>query len=501
MTLLTVVVDDEAGTARLAELLAMILASGDVVALEGDLGAGKSAFARAVLRVLADDPHLEVPSPTFTLVQTYELAGLAVAHFDLYRLGDAGELDEIGFDHAIRTGVALVEWPDRASGALPAATLTVRIGEVGGPTGRIFELSGDPAVWGRRLDRSRRIRALVDGLGGPPAIRRRMAGDASARRFERVARPGAPPLVAMDWPRRPPQPPLRDGLAYPELVHVQDDPLAFAGMAAMLAGAGFAAPVLRAGDRAEGLLLVDDLGADGLVEDGRPVAGRFLAAAGVLAEKDATQFPPSAAVPGWGAWAPPAFDRRAMEVELSLLPDWYLPLAGGDAGDPGAADGFVEAWSPVLDRIGTLPRGLVLRDAISANLVWRGDRDGRARIGFVDIQDAMTGPEAYDIMSLVTDVRLDLPDDLVAAMLAGYRETRRRADAGFDPDGLPQAIALLSAQRNSKILGGFARLAVRDGKRGYLAHIPRVRRRVAAALAHPVLRPLRLWYERHRLLD
>ncbi len=499
MPLLELTVADEAGTRRLAEDLAMVLRPGDVVALAGDLGMGKSAFARALLRALADDPALEVPSPTFTLVQAYDLPGLSVAHFDLYRLGDPGELVEIGFDEAIRTGAALVEWPDRAAGALPPDSLRVLIEEDGGPEGRRFTLDGDPAAWAARLERTRRIRALLEAPGAPPAVRRRMAGDASARRFERVRR-GDERLVVMDWPRRPPQPALLDGLSYPELVHVQDDPLAFVAVAEALRGAGFVAPGLHAGDLAEGLLLVDDLGAEGLLAAGAPLPERFLAAAEVVAEKDATRFPREIDVPGRGRWRLPDFDARALAVELSLLPDWYLPLVSGQPADPAHRAEFLDLWAPLVEAIGRLPRGLVLRDVIAANLVWRGG-EGRARIGFLDLQDAMVGPEAYDLMSLVTDVRLDLADGLVADMRAAYRAVRRAGDPGFDDAGFEAALALTAAQRNSKILGGFARLAVRDGKRGYLDHLPRVRRRVAAALEHPVLRPLRLWYERHRCLD
>src|SRR4026207_1607054 len=88
---------DDAATTRLAEDLALALKAGDCLALSGDLGAGKSSLARALLRAMADDDELEVPSPTFTLVQSYELR-IPIHHFDLYRLSNAAELDELGFD-------------------------------------------------------------------------------------------------------------------------------------------------------------------------------------------------------------------------------------------------------------------------------------------------------------------------------------------------------------------------------------------------------------------
>ena len=108
----TLDLNDLSATHALAARLARLLRPGDAVLLEGPLGAGKSEFARAVLRAAAGDPTLEVPSPTFTLVQSYDLPAGAAHHFDLYRLDGPAGLDELGWDEALE-GIVLVEWPDR----------------------------------------------------------------------------------------------------------------------------------------------------------------------------------------------------------------------------------------------------------------------------------------------------------------------------------------------------------------------------------------------------
>jgi tRNA threonylcarbamoyladenosine biosynthesis protein TsaE len=111
----------------LAARLAPQLKAGDVVTLRGDLGAGKTAFARALINALSPTPQ-EVPSPTFTLVQTYELAHFMIWHFDLYRLQEK-EIDilELGWEEALQTGVSLVEWPERLGSLLPKDRLEIDI--------------------------------------------------------------------------------------------------------------------------------------------------------------------------------------------------------------------------------------------------------------------------------------------------------------------------------------------------------------------------------------
>lgn len=172
ITTRTIEAPDEAALASLAEDVAAVLAPGDVVALSGDLGMGKSVFARAALRALADDPDLDVPSPTFTIAQGYDLPRFPVLHADLYRLSGADDLTEIGFDAAMRSGVVLVEWPERAPEALPDDSLVVAIRPGVQGSGRTVTLSGETGRWGARLERTLRIRDLLAEAGLAEAERR-----------------------------------------------------------------------------------------------------------------------------------------------------------------------------------------------------------------------------------------------------------------------------------------------------------------------------------------
>lgn len=131
--------DDEA-TLAFGQELANMLQPGDIVSLEGELGAGKSALARATIRALAGDPELEVPSPTFALVQPYDTPRGPVLHADLYRLGDAAEADELGLlDNP--TAFILVEWAERAAQVAEAATIVIALSIPPGAVGRNMVLT------------------------------------------------------------------------------------------------------------------------------------------------------------------------------------------------------------------------------------------------------------------------------------------------------------------------------------------------------------------------
>ena len=141
---------DEAATGRLAAAVAARARVGDVIALAGGLGAGKTSFARAFLRARAGDAALEVPSPTFTLVQTYSLGPVGVWHFDLYRISDADDAIELGLDEALAEGICLIEWPDRLGSRLPRDRLDLALAYGATDRARVATLTGHGA-WAERI--------------------------------------------------------------------------------------------------------------------------------------------------------------------------------------------------------------------------------------------------------------------------------------------------------------------------------------------------------------
>ncbi len=485
---------DEARLTRIAELVALKVRAGDLITLNGDLGAGKTTFARSFIRALLDDLDAEVPSPTFTLVQSYPTPRIEVAHFDLYRLNSPDELDEIGFDEAVTGGVALVEWPERAEDRLHGNTLEVSLAPGDSADTRTVTLTADTG-WSARLERLREIESFLDVVPDPKVTLRYMQGDASTRAYARLTDAHRSQIL-MDSPRMPDGPPIRDGLPYSRIAHLAEDVTAFHAVREALAACGLNVPRIVKHDHARGFLLTEDFGDTTFgraLAEGVSQRTLWAAALDVLAALRAHAPAERLPVPGGGDHILHRFDRAALLIEVELLTDWYWPAVKGKPIPAQAKADFLRIWNAQIDWLETLPLGWVLRDYHSPNLMWPGD----GRVGVLDFQDSMRGPWAYDVVSLLQDARLDVPEDLERALLAGYRAKVSVREPDFDAAVFDTAYAILGAQRNTKLLGIFRRLSHRDGKHAYLAHIPRIWRYMERNLRHPALAELRGWLDTH----
>ena len=484
--------DDEAATIRLGEDLALALKAGDCLALSGDLGAGKSSLARAILRAMADDEALEVPSPTFTLVQSYDLR-IPVSHFDLYRLADGSELDELGFDEALQNGICLVEWPEMALDEMPADRVVLRLENEA--QGRRATITA-PLEKMRRIHRVLDIREFLSNAGYGTAARRFLTGDASLRAYEAVYPEGKPRAILMDWPPLPDGPAVLDGKPYPKVAHLAENAYPFVAIADELRHRGFATPKIFKVDYQQGILLIEDLGTEGVLDtDGRPMADRYLESVACLAHLHGTAFPQDIRVTPNHIHHIPDFDRTAMKMEARLVLDWHLPWKRGIPPTDAERDDYLAIWDELIDQLATAEKNLLLRDFHSPNIIWRAEREGIQKVGLIDFQDAMIGPTAYDLASIVQDARVTIEPDLFRDLMERYLEIRR-ADGGFDEPEFLKSWAIMSAQRNCKLAGLWVRLLQRDGKPGYLKHMPRTLSYLSVALEHEALAPLREWCAR-----
>jgi N-acetylmuramate 1-kinase len=486
---------DEAATLTLAAAQAAWLDPGDFVALSGDLGAGKTTFARGLIRALVEAPSLEAPSPTFTLMQVYDAPRGPVVHADFYRLRGPLELENLGWDEAIEGAVAIVEWPERIPEALPPDRLevTIRYDRSRGPDFRALEISGRGRMI-RRLARALSVETLLQAAGWSEARREFVQGDASVRLYERLTKPDGTTAILMVSPPRPEGPIIRFGKPYAAIAKLAPDIRSFLALAEGLRGLGFSAPKILAASVEDGLALIEDFGADTVVEDGVPNPVRYAEAVALIADLHAKPLPEALPV-GDELYRLPTYDIEAMLIEVELIVDWYAAAAVRTAVPSGARMQFLGLWRDILAPILAEPTTWTLRDFHSPNLHWLPERHGVARIGLIDFQDAVMGPPAYDLASLLQDARVDVPDDLEMRLIAFYVRRRSLADPAFDAERFAASYAAMAAQRATKILGLFARLDKRDGKPQYLRHLPRIERYLMKDLAHPLLAPLALWYQ------
>lgn len=310
-------------------------------------------------------------------------------------------------------------------------------------------------------ERDATIRDFLARAGWAAAVRTPLAGDASSRRYERLDRAGDT-AVLMDAPGQT-----------PALER-------FAAVAAHLDACGLSAPRIWAQDVSQGLMLLEDFGdaryPELLAAEPAREGALFGAATGTLAALHARAAPIA-----------PDLGPATLTDQAGLAYDSYLPALGGERRGHGghggqkremqalmaAAFAALPPWTPVL----------ALRDFHAGNLFWLQGRDGPARVGLIDFQDAGLGHPLYDLVSLARDARRDVAPATVAAMQARYA-----AATGTDPGA---AWPLLAVQRNLRILGIFARLALEHGKPGYLDFLPRTWALMVEDLGHPSLSQLK----------
>lgn len=298
-----------------------------------------------------------------------------------------------------------------------------------------------------------------------------LAADASFRSYHRV-RLNERIAVLMDAP--PPQEDIRP----------------FVRIAKYLTLHGFSAPRILAEDEKRGFLLLEDLGDDTytrVLANGGDERMLYELAVDTLVELHQLSSPETAP-----AGTPP-YNMERLMAETALLIDWFFPAVSGEEAGVVARGDYEAVWGESLAAVAHRRETLVLRDFHVDNMMWLPGRNGIARCGLLDFQDAVVGARAYDLMSLIEDARRDIADDLYATLVARYLA----AFPDLAPEDLARDISLLGAGRHAKVIGIFTRLAKRDGKHQYLAHIPRVWRLLERSLAHPALAPVRHWFDLH----
>lgn len=316
-------------------------------------------------------------------------------------------------------------------------------------------------------NRSALADAFLAGTQWHRAWRAPLAGDASNRRYERITQSSGSTAVLMDAP--------------PDKGENTDS---FVQIARYLCDIGLSAPQILHSDPDNGFLLIEDLGDDlfarVLRADPALETPLYKAAVDALVHLHAHPAPPIE-----------RYDAPRTCALAALAYDWYVFGITGHS-DTAARDTFIQRFFPLLEAVDQEPPVLIQRDFHAENLLWLPQRAGPARVGLLDFQDAMLGHPAYDLVSILQDARRDVPAPLEADMIRYFLSQTPHRQGSF-----ARAYAVLSVQRNLRILGVFARLCLRDGKPHYVDLIPRVWTYLEASLRQPALAGL----GRHLLQD
>lgn len=322
-------------------------------------------------------------------------------------------------------------------------------------------------------DRIARRDAFLAEAGWGDATIAPLADDASFRRYDRLNLNGTT-AVLMDAP--PPHEDVRPFVSIGRFIKALD----------------LSAPDILAEDPDGGFLLLEDLGDATFTRvladpksHGVDENGLYAAAADTLATFQyramATPVPDGVR----------AYDPDVLMGEALLLPDWYVPAVRGEPCSDAERQRFIDAWSMPFEMMKYRDKVMVLRDFHVDNLVWLPERDGPARTGLLDFQDALAGHPSYDLMSLVEDARRDVSNAIAETCRSVFFD---RLSYLRTPD-FDAAFAALAAGRHAKVIGIFTRLCVRDGKGQYLDHIPRCWQLLESHLDHPSLKSVKAWFD------
>jgi len=307
------------------------------------------------------------------------------------------------------------------------------------------------------MTRTDQARRFVAASGWGSATVRPLAGDASNRRYDRLTTTDGKRAVLMDAP--------------PDK---GEDVRPFVQIAEYLTAQGLSAPAIYAQDPENGFLLIEDLGdrlfAREMAADPACQDTLYNGAVDVLVHLHAAQQPDL-----------PAYSSDITVPLAALAYDWYQSSIDGALNDT-AKSAFSAAFQKVIQPYDAGLNILIQRDYHAENLLWLPDRQGYARVGLLDFQDAMLGHRSYDLVSVLQDARRDVSPDTEGAMINRYIDS-----ADCDHDAFHTAYAVFGLQRNLRILGVFARLCLRDGKAHYVDLIPRVWGHVQTNLQHDAL--------------
>ena len=472
-------------TEALAKEVSLIIQKGDFISLIGPLGSGKTTLTKYIINNICEASQ-EVTSPTFTLSQTYPAKRSPITHYDLYRIEDYSDLEEIGFSETLEEGIVIIEWADKFSNKLPKNRLQIQIEDDGG-NNRIAHIKGYGS-WDKRLERNIHLNNFINQCNLEIIDKNWMQGDASERSYQRIITPDNSYVIMNHNQKKTKENPTK----------LAENFEAFILINYHLESLGIKVPKIFEVDTKNSFLLLEDLGniqyseinpnSDNIFDYYIPALESLILIQDSHHKKNLEY--------GGMRHTLNSYDNNIYLEELKLLVNWYWPYKKGTLCEIDAYNEYIDIWEALLSKI-SHSSTLTLRDFHSPNLLWIDSENGLRRCGIIDFQDALIGHPLYDLVSLTQDARINISSELEIQILNYYIELKYPEISEDLRMSLVQDYHIIATQRCCKILGVFARLAMSANRPEYLLHIPRIIGYIDRNFENQVLKDLSGWFKKN----
>lgn len=453
--------------------IAPIFEKGDLLALNGEIGSGKTTLTKHLINYLTATSIDKINSPTFNLCQTYSKDDLIISHYDFYRLDYLQEIEELDINDSIKNNFTIIEWANKFSSILPRDHIEIQINNKFHQREYKILFHGEYAK--KIIAHKNRLSFLSNSNFNIKKITN-MRGDASKRKYYRV-NDGKENFVLMDA--------SEDSINKTTTSETITDFIIFGKY---LEDIGLRVPKIYEFDIQKHLILEEDLGLTTYDELYSKLSFQDLINPAIesLLILVHSNYKNINDLDG-RAFEPKNFDEKVFINESKIFIDYYWPYVKNSICPEEKKYEFLSIIEKIYSDLST-DKTLVLRDYHSPNLHYLQNEKGHRKCALIDFQDALLGHPLYDLVSLAQDARFTISEDQERYIVDTFEDKFLFNDFQLSKSSLNEQYKILAIQRSLKILGIFARLSLLEGKNNYIIHMPRVvdyiRRSMDCSLLH-----------------
>lgn len=464
--------------AAFVRYLAPILEKGTLLALNGEIGSGKTTLSKYLINYLTSTRIEEISSPTFNLHQTYSNQDLIISHYDFYRIDTPHELEELDISDSIKNNVTIIEWANKFPSVLPKDHIEIQI--INKSDKRDYKIFFHGKYEKVILAHKNRLNFLSNsGLN----IRKitNMKGDASKRKYFRVY-DGVKNFVLMDASEE-----IRKKTKTTK--SIKD----FIIIDKYLDNIGLRVPKIYGYDIKNQLILEEDLGLTTYNElylklNFEKLITPAIESLLILVHSNYTNINDL----NGNAIEPNKFDKKIFIHEAKLFIDYYWPYARSSICPEEKKYEFLSIIEKMFSDLSP-DRTLILRDYHSPNLHYLENEKGHRKCALIDFQDALLGHPLYDLVSLAQDARVTISEVKEKYIIDAFKQKFLFKNFQFGNSSFNEQYQILATQRSLKILGIFARLSLLEGKNNYIIHMPRIINYIRRSMNCSLLDNLTKW--------